>query len=56
MKIRDYADLFAQNGYWRYKRAEKKKYYTGKSMVTKDAVMKNLPLTSSCGINSIQRN
>jgi len=41
MRIRDYADLFSQNGYWRYKRAEKKKKYTNKSMKTRDAVMKN---------------
>jgi integrase len=41
MQIKNYADLFAQNGYWRYKRAEKKKFYTDKSMKTRDAVMKN---------------
>jgi len=41
MLIKDYADLFAQDGYWRYKRAEKKKYFTDKSMLTRAAVMKN---------------
>jgi len=41
MKIADYADLFAQNGYWRYKRAEKRKVFTDKSMMTRAAVMKN---------------
>jgi integrase len=41
MLIKDYADLFAQDGYWRYKRAEKKKFFTDKSMKTRDAVMKN---------------
>jgi integrase len=41
MKIKDYANLFASDGYWRYKRAEKKKFYTNKSMETKNAVMKN---------------
>jgi len=41
MKIEDYADLFAQDGYWRYKRAEKKKMFTDKSMLTRAAVMKN---------------
>lgn len=41
MKIKDYADLFAQNGFWRYKRAEKKKHFTDKSMLTRAAVMKN---------------
>ncbi|MDR1838903.1 MAG: site-specific integrase [Treponema sp.] len=41
MKIKDYANLFEQNGYWRYKRAEKKKLFTDKSMLTRAAVMKN---------------
>jgi integrase len=41
MKIREYADLFSQDGYWRYKRAEKKKVFTEKSMQTRDAVMRN---------------
>jgi len=41
MLIKDYADLFARNGYWRYKRSEKKKFYTDKSMKTRDAVMRN---------------
>ena len=41
MKLKDYADLFAQDGYWRYKRAEKKKFYTNKSLLTREAVMKN---------------
>jgi len=46
MLIKDYADLFAGDGYWRYKRAEKKKLFTDKSMMTRAAVMKNwiLPL------------
>ena len=41
MKINNYADLFAQDGYWRYKRAEKKKFFTDKSMLTRSAVMRN---------------
>jgi integrase len=41
MLIKDYADLFATNGYWRYKRAEKKKFFTDKSMMTRNAIMKN---------------
>jgi len=41
MKIKDYAELFAADGYWRYKRAEKKKFFTDKSMLTRAAVMKN---------------
>ena len=41
MKIKDCVNLFEQNGYWRYKRAEKKKFFTDKSMKTRDAVMKN---------------
>jgi len=41
MKIKDYANLFESIGYWRYKRAEKKKLFTDKSMMTRAAVMKN---------------
>jgi len=41
MLIKDYADLFSANGYWRYKRAEKKKFFTDKSMKTRAAVMTN---------------
>ena len=41
MKIKDFVALFDLNGYWRYKRAEKKKYFTDKSMKTRIAVMKN---------------
>ena len=41
MRIKDYAKLFEPDGYWRYKRAEKKKFFTDKSMATRDAVMKN---------------
>lgn len=41
MQIREYVNLFAQNGYWRYKRSEKKKFYTDKSMQTRAAVMRN---------------
>jgi integrase len=50
MKIKDYANLFALDGYWRYKRAEKKKIYTDKSMKTREAVMKNwiVPLWGGC--------
>jgi integrase len=45
-RIKDFAKLFAQDGYWRYKRAEKKKLFTDKSMKTRNAVMRNwiLPL------------
>jgi len=41
MKIKDYANLFSQDGFWRKKRSEKKKFYTDKSMTTRNAVMKN---------------
>jgi integrase len=43
MRIKDCEGLFALNGdgYWRYKRAEKKKKFTDKSMETRDAVMRN---------------
>jgi integrase len=41
MFLKDYANLFALDGCWRYKRAEKKKFYTDKSMLTRAAVMKN---------------
>jgi integrase len=41
MRIKNYANLFALDGYWRYKRAEKKKYYTDKSMRTRNAIMRN---------------
>ncbi|MDR0721070.1 MAG: hypothetical protein LBF78_15675, partial [Treponema sp.] len=40
-KIRDYADLFALDGRWRKKRAEKKIYFTNKSLQTRAAIMKN---------------
>jgi integrase len=40
-KIKDYADLFAPDGRWRGKRAEKKRLYTDKSMKTRDANMRN---------------
>jgi len=51
MLIKNFAGLFAQDGYWRYKRAEKKKLFTDKSMLTRDAVMRNwiVPLR---GINN----
>jgi len=41
MLIKNYANLFAVNGHWQQKRADKKKMYTDKSMVTRSAVMKN---------------
>ncbi|MDR1803580.1 MAG: site-specific integrase [Treponema sp.] len=41
MKIGDFANIFELNGYWRYKRAEKKKLFTDKSMLTRAATMKN---------------
>jgi len=41
MQIKDYADLFAQDGFWREKRKGKKKLFTDKSMNTRDAVMRN---------------
>jgi integrase len=41
MTIKDYADLFALNGYWRKKRAEKKIYFTDKSLKTRAAIMRN---------------
>jgi hypothetical protein len=40
-KIKDHSDLFALNGYWRKKRAEKKIYFTDKSLQTRAAIMKN---------------
>jgi integrase len=41
MHIKDYADLFAQNGAWRKKRAEKRHFYTDKSMRTREANFKH---------------
>jgi integrase len=41
MKIKNYADLFALDGYWRKKRGEKKIYFTDKSLQTRAAIMKN---------------
>ncbi|MDR3147768.1 MAG: site-specific integrase, partial [Treponema sp.] len=40
-KISDYADLFALDGVWRKKRAEKKIYFTDKSLRTRAAIMHN---------------
>jgi site-specific recombinase XerC len=50
MRIKDYSEIFAIDGYWRYKRAEKKKLFTDKSMKTRDAVMQNwiVPLWGEC--------
>jgi integrase len=41
IKIRDYTDLFALDGYWRKKKAEKKIFFTEKSLKTRAAVMRN---------------
>jgi hypothetical protein len=41
MRINDYADLFALDGYWRRKREEKKIFFTEKSLKTRAAIMKN---------------
>jgi integrase len=41
MRIQDYAELFALDGAWRIKRAEKRRVYTDKSMRTRHAVMQN---------------
>jgi integrase len=41
VKIKDYADLFAPDGRWCKKRAEKKIYFTDKSLRTRAAIMKN---------------
>jgi integrase len=40
-KIKDYANLFALDGYWRSKRAEKKIFFTEKSLKNRAAIMKN---------------
>jgi len=49
MLIKDFANLFARIGGWREKRAAKNKFYTDKSMDTRDAVMRNwiVPLWGS---------
>jgi integrase len=39
--IKNFEDLFAVDGYWRKKRAEKKIYFTEKSLKTRGAIMKN---------------
>jgi integrase len=39
--IKDYADLFALNGAWRRKRAEKRHFYTDKSIRTREANFRN---------------
>ena len=41
MKIKEFKGIFSPDGYWRYKRAEKKKFFTDKSMKTRAAVMQN---------------
>jgi integrase len=41
LKIIDYADLFSLKGYWRKKRAEKKIFFTEKSLKTRATIMKN---------------
>jgi integrase len=41
MLIKNYADLFALDGVWRKKRAEKKIYFTDKSLKTRAAIMRN---------------
>jgi integrase len=40
-RIKNFADLFALDGAWRKKRAEKKIYFTNKSLETRVAIMKN---------------
>jgi integrase len=40
-RIKDYADLFALDGHWRKKRAEKKIFFTEKSLKTRAAIMHN---------------
>jgi site-specific recombinase XerD len=40
MKIKDFEDLFALDGYWRKKRSEKKIYFTDKSLRTRAAIMR----------------
>jgi integrase len=46
MRVKDYGDLFATDGQWRGKRAEKKIFFTDKSLKTRAAIMRNyiLPL------------
>jgi integrase len=39
--IKDYADLFAPDGYWRKKRAEKRIYFTDKSLKTRQGILTN---------------
>jgi integrase len=41
MRIKDYENLFAPEGEWRRKRAEKKIFFREKSLKTRTAVMKN---------------
>jgi integrase len=50
-RIKDYADLFALDGNWRKKRAEKKIYFTGKSLLTRTAIMKNYAVPLWGGVN-----
>jgi len=40
MRIKDYAEIFALDGFWRYKRKEKRKIYTDKSMKARTSIMK----------------
>jgi len=51
MLVKNYADLFAADGYWRYKRSEKRKLYTDKSMATRAAIMKNWIVPLWGGVN-----
>jgi hypothetical protein len=41
MKIKDYVALFALDGVWRKKRAEKKIFFTNKSLRTRAVIMRN---------------
>jgi integrase len=50
-KIGDYADLFALDGRWRKKRAEKKIFFTEKSLRTRTAIMRNYIMPLWGGIN-----
>jgi integrase len=55
MKIRDYMNLFALDGIWRKKRAEKRHFYTDKSMKTREANFRNyiVPLWGDCSIKRL---
>jgi integrase len=53
--IKDYEDLFTLDGVWRKRRAEKRHYYTDKSIRTREANFRNyiIPLWGNCNVKRL---